>query len=92
MINKSNAGIPPAYNQYIMKPTRIKQIGRPLLSQGLSGEKMTLNSLSNKNTNASNSTALTNVINIENQKNSINMNSGIGKGVLNGMANYALTG
>lgn len=63
-----------------------------LNSGGISGEKMPINTLLYKNSNASNSTALSNAINLENQKNSmlIHNNNSINKGSLIGMGvNYA---
>ena len=102
MINKINSGMPPAYNQYILKPSKIKNINKPMLSSGVSGEKMHINQPIggtykinlNNHSNASQSTALSNVINIENQKNSINLHSNssiIGKGssyINNPRSNY----
>lgn len=67
LLNKPSGGMPPVYNhQYIVKPTKVKSITKPpMLYQGLSGEKMPLNShIVYKNNN--NNTALSNVINIEN--------------------------
>ena len=70
LLNKplGGGGIPPVYNhQYIVKPTKVKSITKPpMLYQGLSGEKMPLNSHIVYKSN--NTAALSNVINIENQK------------------------
>jgi hypothetical protein len=81
LLNKNNAMMPPTYNQYILKPSKIKSISKPLLSSGLSGEKLHIGSLAYKGNNSHNN-ALTNVINIENQKNSYINNH---KGSLIGM-------
>lgn len=94
VINKVNQGMPPAYNQYILKPSKLKNISKPMLSSGVSGEKMLINQPQyrlnlNNSSNASQSTALSNVINIENQKNVMNLNNDnsgslVGKGISRG--------
>ena len=42
MVNKNGNALPPTY-QYIMKPSKIKNIAKPLLSNGVNGEKISLN-------------------------------------------------
>jgi hypothetical protein len=78
VIGKNGSGaLPPTY-QYIMKPSKIKTIAKPLLSSGVSGEKMSLNPAihykPNLHSNSVNSAALhtnLNALNIENSKNSL---------------------
>lgn len=66
--------LPPSY---IMRPTKVKHINKPL-GVGISGEKINLSG-GYKNSINSNSTALSNVINLENQRNIINVNNSLGK-------------
>jgi hypothetical protein len=66
--------LPPSY---VMRPTKVKQIAKPL-GVGINGEKINLTG-NYKNSLISNSTALSNVINLENQRSNMNSNNSIGK-------------
>ena len=44
MVIGKNPNLPPPYHNYILKPSKIKTSAKPLLAQGISGERIAINS------------------------------------------------